>query len=372
MIIPNCKHRGKYISETHIECFSDHFVGPDFAIRPLTLCAKPCPFADVENLGKEVTSRIDSSFSKTIQKVMGRSKMKWAYGITTVPQRIDDLLPRTLESLSSAGFDNPRLFVDGEKNPTKYDQCGLEVTTRYPTVRTYGNWILTLWELYIRQPNAERYAIFQDDFVTYKNLRCYLEECPFPEHGYWNLYTFPDNQELAPEGTTGWYESNQWGRGAVALIFNKAGVKLLLGHQHMIDRPEDAHRGWKAVDGGVLTAMKKSDWKEYVHNPSLVQHTGTLSSMRNSPHKEAISFRGEEFNALELLAPIPGKGLGDRIERALTVVGMTSDRVSLWLGRSCGCAERKDKMNQIGRWVSRILSGKTEKAEQYLEEILEQ
>lgn len=50
MITPECKHRGKTVNETHIECFSDHFVGPDFAIRPLSLCNKPCPFADKPQL----------------------------------------------------------------------------------------------------------------------------------------------------------------------------------------------------------------------------------------------------------------------------------------------------------------------------------
>ena len=39
--------------------------------------------------------------------------MKWAYGITTVPSRRENLFERTLQSLAVAGFDNPRLFVDG-------------------------------------------------------------------------------------------------------------------------------------------------------------------------------------------------------------------------------------------------------------------
>lgn len=233
---------------------------------------------------------------------------KWSYGLTTVPQRRKDLLPATLASLRTAGFDKPRLFVDGDPDPVSWSrEFGLEVTCRHPKVRTYGNWVLSLAELYIREPGADRYAVFQDDFVTYPHLRTYLEKCSYPEKGYLNLYTFPSNQGRCPMvGQTGrqrvgWYESNQNGRGAVALVFSREAVQTLLIHQHMVERPTDAHRGWKAVDGAVVTAMRKAGWREWVHNPSLVQHTGAHSSMGNKPHLLAESFRGEEFSAMRLV-----------------------------------------------------------------------
>lgn len=234
-------------------------------------------------------------------------KLEWSYGLTTVPCRRKDLLPRTLTSLRKAGFDKPRLFVDGCNDALSWSrEFELEVTCRFPTIRTFGNWILSLWELYIRQPNADRYAMFQDDFVTYRNLRQYLESVPYPSDGYCNLYTFPQNQKLAPKtrhgGTVdGWYPSNQMGRGAVALVFDGYSVKNLLAAAHIIDRPQDIHRGWKAIDGGIVTAFRKMGRVEYVHSPSLVQHTGLHSSMGNKPHLQAESFRGEDYNVLELL-----------------------------------------------------------------------
>lgn len=226
--------------------------------------------------------------------------MKWAYGLTTVPKRLKDLFPRTLASLAKAGFDKPRLFVDNCEYPSLYDGFGLEVTHRWPCIRTYGNWILALAELYIREPNADRYAIFQDDFVTMLGLREYLEKCNYPTRAYLNLYTFPANQRLAPD-KNGWYQSNQAGYGAVALVFSRDAVTTLLGQQSMIERPKDTKRGHKSVDGAIVSAFKKAGWKEYVHNPSLVQHTGLLSSMGNSQHPLAESFPGEDYNALDLL-----------------------------------------------------------------------
>jgi hypothetical protein len=234
--------------------------------------------------------------------------MKWAYAVTTCVQRRKDLLPRTLASLRAAGFDKPRLFVDGDKDALSWErEFGLEVTARYPTIRTYGNWVLALAELYIRNPSADRYFVAQDDFTCYRNLRQYLERCKYPEKGYLNCYTFPSNQIICPKDAqgrplVGWYPSNQLGRGAVALVFDRLAVQTLLRHQHMVERPTDAHRGHRAIDGGIVTAFAKAGWKEYCHNPSLTQHIGDVSSMGNKPHKKAISFRGESFDALELLA----------------------------------------------------------------------
>lgn len=273
--------------------------------------------------------------------------LEWAYGVTTVPKRRDSTLPVTLASLKKAGFDRPRLFVDGG-----YDSCsweeefGLDVTLRGgEPVRTFGNWVASLWELYCRFPQADRYAMFQDDFVTYAGLREYLDSCRYPGEpaekpeprpdprptrrgkpipapkpskprihqlpgrGYWNLYTFPSNDEhrvkaiqdrSLPADHRGWYRSNQLGRGAVALVFNREAVIALLGSAHMADRPVHSDRGWRAVDGGIVTAMEKAGWSEYVHSPSLVQHIGDESSMGSRPQPKAKTFKGEGFDARSL------------------------------------------------------------------------
>lgn len=226
--------------------------------------------------------------------------MDWAYGVTTVPSRKTTLFSRTLDSLEKAGFPNPRLFIDGLEDPTEYDSFGLERTTHYPTINTVNNWILSLWELYGRNPKADRFAIFQDDFVTYRNLREYLEQCPYPKEGYWNLYSFPVNERLA-KGQGGWHLSNQLGKGAVALVFDRAAVLTLLSANHISDRIQNKSRGHKCIDGAILESMKQANYKEYVHMPSLVQHTGVESSMGSRKHKFSTSFRGEDFDVLELL-----------------------------------------------------------------------
>jgi hypothetical protein len=63
-------------------------------------------------------------------------------------------------------------------------------------------------------------------------------------------------------------------------------------------------------------------------------------------------------------------GIGDKVEQALTAVGITSERVSAWLGKPCNCKERREKLNQIGAWASRVLGGAKDRATEYLNKII--
>ena len=67
-----------------------------------------------------------------------------------------------------------------------------------------------------------------------------------------------------------------------------------------------------------------------------------------------------------------GKGLGDVLESALTKIGVTSERVENWLGTPCNCEERKQKLNQLGNWARRVISGRTKDADKYLNNIMEE
>lgn len=222
-------------------------------------------------------------------------ELKWAVGLTTVPKRRDDLLPKTVHSLIETGFPAPHFFVDafGEIDKEAFDSYGENVTIRKPRVKTAGNWILSLAELYVRNPKADRYLMCQDDFVCVSNLRAYLDQCEFPAKGYWNLITQMDNEELTKQ-EIGWHEGalvrnqkakregKQRGLGAVALVFDNKGVITLIQHPNMTDRLKNEDRGWRLIDGGIVEAMNTSGYREMVHNPSLVQHLGTDSTIERN------------------------------------------------------------------------------------------
>lgn len=65
-----------------------------------------------------------------------------------------------------------------------------------------------------------------------------------------------------------------------------------------------------------------------------------------------------------------GNGLGDRIAQALAIAGITKDRVSGWLGAPCACEDRQAKLNAIGNWAARVLSGKVERAKEFFDRIV--
>lgn len=249
---------------------------------------------------------------------------EWACGVTTVKARVlNGMLLRTLRSLEAGGFPRPHLFVDGMSPGDWEESTGIEgqydVTLRKSPVRTFGNWMLSALELFIRNPKAKWFAMFQDDCVVMKGLREYLELQPYPDKGYWNLYTFPENEKKIK----GFYLSNQHGRGAVGLVFDAKALKTVLTAQHMINRPEDAEMGWRNVDGGIVTSMRKAGYSEYVHNPSLVQHFGEVSSMGNRRHPMANTFPGEDIDIRELMGsttPLPRSVIAPN-ERRIGLIG---------------------------------------------------
>lgn len=62
--------------------------------------------------------------------------------------------------------------------------------------------------------------------------------------------------------------------------------------------------------------------------------------------------------------------LGDRVEEALRYIGVTPSLVERWVGPECGCEERKEKLNQLSLWATRVLKVSTHRAQQYLSDIL--
>lgn len=219
--------------------------------------------------------------------------MNWAYGITTVPERVGTLLPRTIASLATAGFDRPVLFVDG--HVPGYDD--LEVVC-HPRVGQLRNWMQALFYLFTTQ-EADRYAIFEDDVVACRQLREYLERRP-PGKVYWNLITLDENR-LHTKDVPGWHESNQLGRSACGLVFDRAAVDCLLRMERFVRGPAS---GETMSDAVVIATLKSLGFKELVHYPSLLQHIGLESTLGNSIG-HVSGFHSVDYDLLTIPTPKP-------------------------------------------------------------------
>lgn len=238
-------------------------------------------------------------------------KYRWAISVTTVSSRLTNLLPESLKYIRDAGFPSPTIYIDGDTNPTKWkEHFGLPVISRTENIRTAGHWHLTALETFIRNREAEIFAFFQDDIALNVNVRQYLERTiDYSDDRYYNLYTANSNNLLIPteqyQGRqvrkVGWFKSNQYGRGALALVFTKPVLISLLSSYQFVTRHQDVHRGWRAIDGGIVDAMKTEGIEEWVHNPSLCQHRGSESSMSNRKHKPAATFISQYHDAMSYL-----------------------------------------------------------------------
>jgi hypothetical protein len=246
-----------------------------------------------------------------------------------------------------------------------------------------------MWELYVREPLAKRFALFQDDILAVRNLKAYLEKCPYPKKGYLNLYTFPENARR--EHQSGWGQSKQRGMGALGLVFDRDALLAVLQCGHLVRKPLDAHnkRSWKAMDGGIVDGMKQFNIYEHVHRPTLLQHVGSDHSVLGNlpggkPYKGVKGFLGEEYDALKFLegttidesipkTKTPKKPSDqESLETAMTLVGIDKERVYNWLHSGCqSCDESRRKRAKIQLWTIRVLRGRTEGAEDFLDRILQ-
>lgn len=250
------------------------------------------------------------------------NETKWAYGVTTVPNRLKNYLTRTMNSLCAAGFPNPHLFIDCQRDKktgtylylpdlvkeyeTEFPDCPITIHTT--NIGTVGNWYTALIELFIRNPIADRFILFQDDIILCKDVREYLEHSEYPDKGYVNLMTFPENEQqkynYLKHGGSGWYPSNQKGRSACALMFNRSALLDLIKSDFFHRKLQDTEKGHANLDGGISDAMKLAGYIEYVHTPSLTRHIGKDTSMpQPHPLEQPIdlSFQGENWSALELV-----------------------------------------------------------------------
>lgn len=222
--------------------------------------------------------------------------MKWSYGLTTCGERHGSVsYHKTLESLNRAGFATRGMgiFIDGERG----ENYGI-----------VGNWILSAWELFLREPKADIYVIFQDDIICCRDIKPYLQKTiSIHLDRYYNLYTGNSNWkhlQNKPSFCNGWSESNQLGRGALALAFPRPVFMKLLSSQELVSKPQQP-KGTIAIDGVISDSLRPLGIKEMIHYPSLVQHRDedeVPSTKGGLSGRVSPCFSGEEWRATEVLA----------------------------------------------------------------------
>ena len=240
----------------------------------------------------------------------GPSVTRWAVGVTTAPRR-EPTLEYCLDSIARAGWQEPRLFLDGTARlPTRH--AHLPITWREDSVGAWPNWYMALAELILQQPDADAYVMLQDDVVLFDRelLRLYLERVLWPGNrpGIVSLFYTGLNPN------TGWFEAQG------AWHFSAQGIILAPGIARALLCDEDMSRAWLAASSGNHIPIPEvlHEWANrrridvWYANPSLAQHIGNTStiwmnaSIRDG--RRAPWFSGSvetEFNNGESLADFP-------------------------------------------------------------------
>jgi hypothetical protein len=204
---------------------------------------------------------------------------RWAVGVTTAP-RPRPTLNACLQSLARAGWERPHLFMDSAVR-VGGEFGRLPGTLRSPAAGAWPNHYLALFELSMRQPDADAYLIVQDDALIYdrENVREYLEEALWPagRPGVVSLYC-PAPYTAKRAGWRRYRKSWVWG--ALALVFPRITLQ-----RYLRDRSIAEHR-WRSKDEGLAQIDALLGWWALQRRiafwhptPSLVQHIGQISTL---------------------------------------------------------------------------------------------
>lgn len=207
----------------------------------------------------------------------GRRIKEWAVGVTTSPRR-QPTLEICLDSVVRAGWEKPRVFMDGTGPlPERYNQ--LLLTWREASVGALPAWFTTLQELLFQQPTADAYLLLQDDVVLFDRqpLREYLEEVLWPGRDVGLVTLFYTGLNLRP----GWQAMHDaWSWGAQAFIFSPevawrlvtddvfARAAFIAAKDHHLPIPEK-----------LLEWIVRTQTAVWYPVPSLAQHIGNTSTI---------------------------------------------------------------------------------------------
>ena len=231
----------------------------------------------------------------------------WEVGVTTAPRKPSTLY-HTLTSIREAGWSETLLFAE-PGSLVKGLGSEVQVVHRHETLGAWPNWLLALAELYLRNPVADAYAIFQDDIELCLGVREYLEAELWPQErlAFVSLYCSSGYQPKTtryaqPDGVDGYI-------GALALVFPPEAVRALLSSSMVwAHRLRPGSGGVNGIDFAIGRWAARRDLPGLFHVPSLVQHLGDVSTVwpqgKNKGRRRADTFVGRDFDARELLRPV--------------------------------------------------------------------
>ncbi len=204
----------------------------------------------------------------------GRSELTWQAAVLAAPRR-QATLGAALASLHAAGFDVLHVFAEpGTDLPPEAERAHVTVHDR--RLGNFANFYSSLAQLYRESPDADAFAMFQDDIRIARGARawCSAQLWPFG-NGLVSLFT-PRIHAAAEAGwrllSPGFYRVF----GAQAIVFRRDVLEQFLADPQVLHAFE---RGRHCDDAVVSGWAARRRLAIAYHTPSLVQHCGEYSSI---------------------------------------------------------------------------------------------
>ena len=222
-----------------------------------------------------------------------RQRMDLAIAMTTAPRR-RPTLSRALTSLREAGFrEDVRVFAEPgtfAQLPRLNDKR-TRVHENSFTRGCFGNWKRALKRL-LSRTEARWLLVVQDDAIWSPGaadvLRGEMHARQEVPTGFLSPYV--TGKDVPEECADGWNECRAgwffWG--ALALCMKRVAAEELLRHPRFV-----SHQGTQQVDAVVAASMFDLGLPSFVHVPSLVDHVGETSTLREDDF--AAGLRGYRF-----------------------------------------------------------------------------
>jgi len=225
------------------------------------------------------------------------SKLVWAVGLLTAP-RPEPTIRRTLKSLQEAGFESVHIFAEpGSWIPEEF--CGLPVTVHGQVLGNLGNFFSSLVSLYMASPQADCFAVFQDDIEAARGLRPWCDREFWPaDTGIVSLFT----SRVYSADAVGWRVLKLGffrTYGAQALVFRRDVLEEFLTDGRALESRKSQLEGDDAVVGEWAT---RAGIGIAYHTPSLVQHIGAAAAISRPGHGLGRASVAEAVDSVERIA----------------------------------------------------------------------
>ncbi len=243
-------------------------------------------------LSEEIQHLVTEECKEDIFNPVDPWKTSWAVGVTTASREIATLRD-TLVDLVSAGWDTLTVFA--EPGLIEFDFCaedpalfgGVSCKVNKEVLGAWRNWRTSFISLVEDNPEADFYAIVQDDVTVWHGLRRF-----FDKRGV------PNARAAYSPYTAGWYGSGvEHPSGSVItadmdwfldpLVLHQLGALFTIIPQELAKElvewlPEEVPNN-KGIDPRLAEVLQNHSVPFYRHSPSLADHTGVTSTLGYDP-----------------------------------------------------------------------------------------